>query len=119
MDLYIGKPPTGPTGDAQLQFSMRLNMADGGFDGVVVASVDAAYFVSGYETSRMGEHGVLALLGTDGIFRVRRTGDSLFSGDKADYATIVPADDGETANGKRSISGWGQRAALDQRARTL
>jgi diguanylate cyclase (GGDEF)-like protein len=88
-DFFIGRLPQGPTGDAKLHFSRRLNAADGAFDGVVIVAVDAHYFVSGYEPEKLGAHGVLGLLGTDGVFRVRRTGDRVFSGDSIDYASVA------------------------------
>ncbi|HEY6622073.1 MAG TPA: EAL domain-containing protein, partial [Steroidobacteraceae bacterium] len=55
-----------------------------------------SYFVSGYETAQLGKRGTLGLLGTDGVFRVRRTGESLSAGDVVDYAATVPgADQGD------------------------
>src|ERR1700723_3334295 len=91
--FFIGQLPRGPTGDAKLQFSRRLSAPNGAFDGVVIVTVDASYFVSGYETAKLGEHGVLGLLGMDGVFRVRRTGDALISGDVIDYAAAVAGND--------------------------
>jgi diguanylate cyclase (GGDEF)-like protein len=89
----MGNLPAGPTQDAKLAFSRRLSGPDGVFDGVAIVEVDAEYFVSGYESTKLGEQGVLGILGLDGVFRVRRTGDALFSGDKVDYARVVPATD--------------------------
>jgi hypothetical protein len=91
--LVIGQLPRGPTGEAKLEFSRRLNDANGAFDGAVSVSVDVNYFVSGYEPAKLGEHGVLGLLGADGIFRVRRTGDAMFSGDAIDYMSTVAGAD--------------------------
>jgi diguanylate cyclase (GGDEF)-like protein len=104
--FFIGQLPPGPTGDAKLQFSRRLNGADGAFDGVVVVAVEAAYFVSGYEPTKLGEHGVLGLLGTDGVFRIRRTGDSMFSGDAIDYTSTVPQSDNDDTEARVSNSNW-------------
>ena len=104
--FFIGRLPPGPTGEAKLPFSHRLNAANGAFDGVVIVAVDAAYFVSGYETAKLGEHGVLGLLGADGIFRVRRTGDSLSSGDAIDYASAVPASEAVDTQATVSTSTW-------------
>jgi diguanylate cyclase (GGDEF)-like protein len=92
-DLVISRLPRGPTGERKLDFSRRLDTPGGTFDGFVIVKVDATYFVSGYDTERLGEHGVLGLLGADGVFRVRRTGDSVFSGDTIDYASAVAGDD--------------------------
>ena len=104
--FFIGTLPRGPTGDAKLTFSHRLNAANGAFDGVVMVAVDAAYFVSGYEPAKLGKHGVLGLLGVDGTFRVRRTGDSLYSGDSTDYAAAVPASESVDAAATVSSSTW-------------
>jgi diguanylate cyclase (GGDEF)-like protein len=91
-DFVISRLPRGPTGEGQLDFSRRLDTLDGTFDGFVTVAVDASYFVSGYDTERLGEYGVLGLLGTDGVFRVRRTGDAAFSGDTVDYPSAVAGD---------------------------
>jgi diguanylate cyclase (GGDEF)-like protein len=104
--FFIGQLPPGPPGEAKLQFSRRLNGADDAFDGVVVVAVEAAYFVSGYDPAKLGEHGVLSLLGTDGVCRIRRTGDSVFSGDSVDYTATVPQSDGDDTEATVSTSSW-------------
>jgi len=101
-DLFISRLPRGPTGEGKLDFSRRLNSPNGTFDGLVTVAIDANYFVSGYDTARLGEHGVLGLLGADGVFRVRRTGDITFSGDTVDYAAAVAGDDDTAATVTRS-----------------
>jgi hypothetical protein len=103
--LFIGRPPRHPVGEAKLHFSRRLD-ANGAFDGVVIVTVSAAYFVSGYESSKLGEHGVLGLLGADGTFWVRRTGDALFFGDTIDYASVVPRSDVGDAEATASTNSW-------------
>ena len=87
--FYVGRPARGPADETNLQFSRRLNAADGSFDGVVIVMVGAAYFVSGYETAKLGEHGVLAIVGIDGIVRVRRSGEVAFAGDAVNYGTAI------------------------------
>lgn len=64
-----------------LDFSIVLFAPDGAVDGAVTVSADAEYFVSGYDSEQLGEHGLLAVIGNDGNFRVRRSGaDTSFSG---------------------------------------
>jgi diguanylate cyclase (GGDEF)-like protein len=104
--FFIGRLPRGPTGDAKLQFSRRLDDSNGRFGGVVIVSIGADYFVSGYEAAKLGEHGVLGFLGADGVFRVRRTGDSLFSGDVIDYASVVAEPGEENADAAVTTNGW-------------
>ena len=105
--LLISRPQKEPdTGEQKLQFSRRLNAADGTFAGVAVISVNANFFVSGYEPSKFGKHGMLGLLGTDGIFRVRRTGNLVSVGDAVDYASFAPNADQPDAEAEVSVNSW-------------
>jgi diguanylate cyclase (GGDEF)-like protein len=104
--FFVGQLPQGPTGDAKLQFSRRLTAPNGEFAGVVIVAVDADFFVSGYEPAKLGEHGVLGLLGTDGVFRVRRSGDSVVSGDAIDYRAAIAGADAEQTDAAVTISRW-------------
>ena len=103
-DFLISHLPRGPTGEGRLNFSRRLTSPGGDFDGVATVAVDASYFVSGYDGERLGGHGVLGLIGADGIFRVRRTGDAVFSGDTVNYGALVAGDDDTVAT--VSTSQW-------------
>jgi diguanylate cyclase (GGDEF)-like protein len=104
--LFVGQLPQGPTGEAKLQISRRLNAPNGAFDGVVIVAVDADYLVSGYEPAKLGAHGVLGLLGSDGVFRVRRSGDAVVSGDAIDYTAAVAGADADDTDVAVTISGW-------------
>jgi diguanylate cyclase (GGDEF)-like protein len=114
--FYVGQLPRGPTGDGTLQFSRRLNETDGSFDGVVIVTVQADFFVSGYEPVKLGEHGVLAMLGVDGFSRVRRTGDAVLSGEQIDYAAMLQTLDAADAEVTVSLSSWdGERRWMGTR----
>jgi len=102
----MGQPLRGSTGESTLQFSRRLTAPDGAFDGIAIVSVAASYFVSGYDGSRLGEHGVLGIIGTDGIIRVRRTGDAEFSGEAINYAGVVPGPEAVETDGTISTGSW-------------
>ncbi|MGX9568007.1 bifunctional diguanylate cyclase/phosphodiesterase [Pseudomonas sp. CFBP 5748] len=103
--LSISRPWKNPaTGEWTLRFSRRLNSAGGAFSGIAMVEVDAAYFVSSYDASKLGNQGTLGLLGTDGIFRVRRTGEAVIAGDTVDYAAVVP--DTENTEALLSTNGW-------------
>ncbi len=104
--ILVGKLPRGATGDGKLLFSRRLNAPQGDFDGIVMVAVDAAFFVSGYDTAKLGEHGVLGILGTDGVVRVRRSGESMFSGDVVDYGSVLPTPEAADAIPPVTRSGW-------------
>lgn len=86
----ISRPQRDPaSGTWKLNFSHRLDTPDGGFAGIVMLSVDADYFVSGFESTRLGKHGMLGLLGTDGIFRVSRSGDIVSAGGRANLTPLL------------------------------
>jgi hypothetical protein len=105
--LSIDRPRPHPGAPGwQLQFSRRLDASEGAFAGVVVVAVDADYFVSGYETSKLGQHGVLGILGTDGVFRARRTGDVVSSGDVVDYASTVSGADEDEPAAPVTVNSW-------------
>lgn len=105
--LSVSRPQQSPdSGEWKLQFSRRLNAADGRFSGIVMVSVDAAYFVSGYEVSKLGEHGVLGILGTDGIFRVRRSGETVSVHGMVNYAAAVPATGEGESEAMLSTNTW-------------
>ncbi len=72
-----------------LTFSRRSNTADGKFAGIVMLSVDAAYFVSGYEDTNLGEHGMFGIIGEDGVFFVRRSGKTIEVNDISQYRLPV------------------------------
>ena len=74
----VVSPPLADQAGAEpaLHFSRRINDAAGRFAGVVVVKVDPSYFTSGYEHTRMGEHGLIGLFGDDGTLRALRVGDS-------------------------------------------
>ena len=64
--LAFGRPEAGAAErDSNLHFTHRLNDGRGQFAGVAIVTVAAEYFVSGYERSRMGDYGVIGILGTD------------------------------------------------------
>lgn len=90
--LFVSRPRRIGS-DWKLIFSRRLNSADGQFTGAVTASIDAAYFVRDYQESKLGHHGLLGLLGKDGVFRAARVGDSFFVGEAVDFEAVLQASD--------------------------
>ena len=105
--MVVGMPrKSKESGEWRIRFGRRLDNPDGTFAGVVLVGVDASYFVSNYETSRMGEHGVLGLLGTDGTFRARRTGDEISAADNVVYGQAAPQDEEPEIAVRRTRSVW-------------
>jgi diguanylate cyclase (GGDEF)-like protein len=105
--LWIDQPRSnGVSGEWTLQFGRRLDAPDGSFAGAALVTVDASYFVSGYEPQELGKHGVLGLLGSDGVFRARRSGDTVTAGDAIDYSMAVPSADQGDPTVSLSASSW-------------
>jgi diguanylate cyclase (GGDEF)-like protein len=89
-----------------LEFSRRLVDRQGAFAGVALLAVDAEYFVSGYESAQLGAQGLLGLVGTDGIFRVRRTGEALSVGDRVDYAATALGAEADVVEPFLAVASW-------------
>lgn len=87
--MMMGPPHREDNGIWWLHFSRRLQTQNGAFGGYVWIAVNADYFVSGYDDDKLGRHGMLGLLGTDGVFRIRRSGASIQAGDAVDYAAML------------------------------
>ncbi|MBX9905539.1 MAG: diguanylate cyclase [Burkholderiales bacterium] len=76
--FYIDKPVPGRTSNTwQVPMSRRIIKPDGAFGGVILLSVDPSHLARFYQKVDIGEHGVVMLIGTDGIIRARRVGNEL------------------------------------------
>ncbi|MES2163748.1 MAG: ATP-binding protein [Pseudomonadota bacterium] len=74
--LYISKPVLGRVSNKwSLQLTRRINDPDGRYKGTVVVSMDPQYFTRLYHDIDVGHQGSIALVGADGVTRVRRVGD--------------------------------------------
>ena len=70
--LYFGPPVKGRHNDRwTLIVSRRVNDADGGFAGVVVATIDAELFSGFYASFDVGPNGSIALIAEDSTLMVR------------------------------------------------
>ena len=75
-ELFVSKPVKGRlSGKWSLQMTRRINKPDGSFGGVVVVGVDPFYFSAFYKVLDLGRNEVIALVGHDGIVRVRQAGE--------------------------------------------
>ncbi len=112
----VGRPTRESTGQSSLRFSRRLSAPDGTFDGVVIVAVDASYFVSGYDTKKLGARGVLGIVGSDGTTRVRRSGESEVSGEVVDYSSLISASETKDTDGTIRTCSWdGERRWISAR----
>jgi PAS domain S-box-containing protein len=102
-----------------LHFTRRIDDAHGGFAGIAIVEVDPAYFTSAYERVREGEHGILGLVGTDGLVRALRVGDQVSWGLRIDTGDLPGDQAASVANlpdgvpryaGLRRLHGFGLSA---------
>ncbi len=74
--IVVNPPVIGRvSGDWIIPVSRRIDKPDGSFGGIVVGSIEPRYFSDYYRKLDVGEHGLINLVGLDGISRVRRVGD--------------------------------------------
>ncbi len=107
--LWISKPVVGrATKRWSIQLTRRINRADGSFGGVVVVSIDPAYFTQFYRELKLGHEGVMGLIGMDGVARARRAGD------KEEFGTAVGDAPLIKAIGKGEfVGGYTRRSSVD------
>ena len=111
-ELFISKPLLGRvSGRWSLQMTRRMNHPDGRFKGVAVVSMDPQYFTRLYRDVDVGQHGTIALAGTDGVVRVRRVGNNDAMGQDVSASPVFQA---MQAHGHGMIT---TESGLDGRAR--
>jgi diguanylate cyclase (GGDEF)-like protein/PAS domain S-box-containing protein len=88
-ELRIGEPTLGRvTGRSAIHMTRRIDNADGSFGGLALASVDPEFFTSFYESISIGDHGLIQLVGLDGVVRARRAGQSSTFGQNIGESTL-------------------------------
>lgn len=89
--LYIGAPTYGRISNrAIIPFTRRLTDPDGQFSGVEVVAVMPDYFTANYDTPIFGKNGFLEMVGSDGVPRVTRTGQTVHSVDAPALLSLPP-----------------------------
>jgi diguanylate cyclase (GGDEF)-like protein/PAS domain S-box-containing protein len=74
--MLIGRPVhSKPGGQWVITLSRRWNHSDGSFGGVVLATIETAYFAQYYSQFDLGPQGAIALVNRDGIIMARSPDD--------------------------------------------
>jgi diguanylate cyclase (GGDEF)-like protein len=79
-------------GKQVIHFTRRLESPDDSFDGMVVLSIDAAYFSSFFDEQSLGKSGLLLALGSDNLNGISRIGDSIRIENSTTLNRLIPAD---------------------------
>lgn len=105
--MVISEPWRNPeTGEWRLSFGRGVDELNDATSGAVVVSVPAYYFVSDYDSESMGEDGVLALVGTDGVTRVRRNGENITAGSRVATDALLANDPGPDGHAPNRVTPW-------------
>lgn len=80
------------TGKQVLHFTRRLEASDESFEGVVVISVDAAYFTTFLDEQSVGKSGLLLVLARDHLNGVSRIGDVLHIENTVTFNKLIPSE---------------------------
>lgn len=87
--LFISAPRRGAiTGKWTIFFSIRINNANGAFAGYANVGMDPSYFSRIYSELDLGKDSVVALVGRDGIIRVRSVGTDVTAGQNVSGAEL-------------------------------
>jgi diguanylate cyclase (GGDEF)-like protein/PAS domain S-box-containing protein len=79
--MLIGRPVKSRSGGQWIiTASKRFNYPDGRFAGIVLATVDVAYFSQLFDKFNIGKNGAISLLSTDGIMLARSPDDGTYVG---------------------------------------
>lgn len=80
--LLVGNPILGKvTAQWRISLTRRIYKPDGSFGGVVFMALDPAFFATETDQSDLGMHSAVALIGLDGITRVRRNNGKVSYGE--------------------------------------
>ncbi|HEY8972753.1 MAG TPA: EAL domain-containing protein [Burkholderiaceae bacterium] len=105
--LVVSPPRRNPaTGRWRMQFARRLDGAGEQFAGVIAVEVDSDYFVSGYDPVTLGDHGVLGLVGVDGVACAMRSGETVTAGQSVDFAALVAPEPPGNGADAVTVSPW-------------
>jgi len=76
-ELFISQPVLGRvSGKWSIHLSRRISAPDGSFLGIITIAIDPYYQASFYESVDLKKHGMVLLVGLDGIVRARVSGGS-------------------------------------------
>ena len=104
-EMFVSKPVVGRvSGKWSIQLSRRINQPDGSFGGVAVVSVDAQYFSKFYADLTPLPDDLTALIGLDGVMRVRQLGRQESFGENVEKSLVLKLIAGGAMMGNYTIA---------------
>ncbi|WP_051140727.1 PAS domain S-box protein [Azospirillum brasilense] len=103
--LFISRPVFGrASGKWSIQLSRKVTAPDGGFGGMIVASLDPFYFGRTFDNLDVGHDGIISIIGRDGILRARSVMDDRIIGLDLGMSPILREAQEKTQGFLRSVS---------------
>ena len=75
--------------ESTIDISHRIVGKDGALAGIMTLTIPIGYLVSDYDEARFGTAGLLAVVGTDGVVRAKRSGAAVTAGETIDYRQLA------------------------------
>ncbi len=79
---------SGEEGRFRVNFSQRHMGSNGSLEAIIQFGIDAEFFVSTYDSKRMGDKGLLGFVSDDGLYLARRSGKVFSAGHRLDAAVL-------------------------------
>jgi PAS domain S-box-containing protein len=90
--VFVGQPILSRlTGKSTIPVSLRINMPDGRFGGIVSVQIEPVRFTEFYGDATLRPGDVIALIGLDGISRARRVGHQTTAGEDLTGGAVLTA----------------------------
>jgi len=87
--LRIGEPILGRLiGQWVIPLTRRITLPDGSFGGVILLALNPSFLAKAYQDAEQLQNGSMALIGLDGITRVRRNADKISLGDNVSASQL-------------------------------
>ncbi|RJF95895.1 EAL domain-containing protein [Noviherbaspirillum saxi] len=87
--LYAGEAAMGRASKRSvIHFSRKIVADDGGFDGVVRASISPEYLTANHDPIILGENGLIGIIGLDGLVRAVRTGNKVYQWNEQSMTSV-------------------------------
>jgi len=90
--LFISRPVFGRISNRwSIQLTRRIELTDGSFGGVMVASLDPFYFARTFDSLDIGRHGAISVISANGVLLARNVMDDHIIGQDVSQSPVLIA----------------------------